>query len=80
MKLVPNEKEKKIIERAIEITDVDYSDIEIQDLFDVIQDLIVEIGKLQEELEYERQDKNDNYVARKVNYYDEYGLNEKDFH
>ena len=80
MKLVPNEKELKIIERASDITDVDYGDIELEDLFIIIQDLVVEYNKLQEQLEDEIQDKEENYEQKKVDYYINYGLSERDFH
>lgn len=80
MKLVLNEKEKAVIERASKITDVDYGDIELEDLFIIIQDLVVEYNKLQEQLEDEIKDKEENYEERKVDYYVNLGLSEKDFH
>lgn len=80
MKLVPNEKELKVIQRASNITDVNYGDIELEDLFIIIQDLVVEYNKLQEQLDDEIKDKEENYEQRKVDYYINYGLNEKDFH
>ena len=80
MKLVPNEKEKAVIERASDIVGVDYGEIEIEDLYLIIQDLIVEINRLQEKLDDEIEDKTENYVPRKINYYEEYGLNPNDYH
>ena len=80
MKIIFNEEEKKTIDQASDITDMDYSEIEIKDLFNVIKDLIVEYNVLKEKLEDEIRDKEENYESKKVDYYVNYGLSERDFH
>lgn len=60
-----NEKEKKIIDRASDLTFTDYelkgNDIEIETFISIIEDLICEVDKKQEEYEQLEQDLVDNY-------------------
>ena len=80
MKLILNEKESKIIEQASEITDVDYGEIELEDLFIIIQDLVVEVGKLKEEIEDKEKYCEEFHETKSIDPYDFYGVSERDFH
>lgn len=79
------------LRKAIEITGVDYDikwyDAEnfegyIREVYieTLIADLLVEYGKLQEELEDTKQHCKEFHQEKAINYYEEYGINEKDFH
>lgn len=78
------------LEKAIEITGVDYDIkwydaenldgyIEEHSIEDLIADLVVGYGKLQEELEEKEQHCREYHQEKPINYYEEYGINEKDF-
>ena len=78
MKIRLNEELEK---KVVEITGVDYTgELSLEDIENMIKDLICEYHKVEEKLEDIKQDINDNYVPRKVNPYEEYGISEKDFH
>ena len=78
------------LEKAIEITGVDYDIkwydaenldgyIEEHSIEDLIADLVVKYGKLQEELEEKEKHCREYHQEKAINYYEEYGINEKDF-
>lgn len=79
-----------ILKKASDITLVDYDikwfDAENSDgyidsdgLLSMIEDLILEYNHKEEELEDLKQDLEDNYVPRRIDPYEEYGVSRKDF-
>ena len=79
------------IKKAMNITLVDYNinwydaenikgHIESDELLTIIEDLIVEYHKLEEKLEEKEEYCKEYHQPKKINYYEEYGINEKDFH
>ena len=67
-KLSDDEKEiiKKVQERTITEYDIQNDFINVEHIMYMVEDLLNEIGRLEEELEEEIQDKNDNY--RRLSY------------
>ena len=82
------EYEAKQIKKITEITLTDYDIKEIDDLFyiktenliNALTDLKYEYGELEEELEDLKYDIEENYQPKKVDLYDYYGVSESDFH
>jgi hypothetical protein len=86
-----NEDNISLLDRVREITGSDvnvvWTDAEnlqgyvaAEDLYEVIGDLLVEIGRLNEELEEVIEDRNENYQPKPFDPYREYGIYEEDFH
>ena len=86
-----NEDNFEPLRKAQEITRVDsgviWSDAEnmegyitAETLYSTIEDLLVEIGRLEEEKEDIIKDRDENYDLKPFDPYVEYGINEKDFH
>jgi len=86
-----NEDNFEPLRKAEEITGVDsgvvWTDAEniegyvtAETLYNTVQDLLVEIGRLEEEKEDIIRDRDENYDLKPFNPYEEYGINEKDFH
>ncbi len=81
------EVEKEIIEEAEEITDYDYKSEITEDnytdtntIMKIIEDLIVEYKKLEEEKEELEYRLENDYEPKKFDAYYEYGISESDFH
>lgn len=78
------------LKKASEITLVDYDikwydaenfegQIDSDGLLSMIEDLIVEYHRKEEQLEDLKQDLEDNYVPRRIDPYEEYGVSRNDF-
>lgn len=52
--------------------------VSVDDLLTIIEDLDSEVESLKEEIEDIKQDRDDNY--RPISYYQQYGINEDNFH
>ena len=78
-----NNDELEIIKRVSKITFTDYEVkddyIPVESLLVAIEDLLVEIGRLEEERKDIEQDIENNYELKNVNSYEEYGISERDF-
>lgn len=81
--------ERELYMRISSLTGTDYSGIvlnedsffiEEEDIKSMIKDLICEIGFKDEKIEDLEKDIRDNYVAKKIDPYYEYGISERDFH
>lgn len=86
MILKPTEKEMETLAKVSEITGVDYDgkewhqDITANSLIEALRDMIIEYHKLEEELEEQKEYCEKNHTAKRINYYEEYGISERDFH
>ena len=80
-----------ILKNAIDITLVNYDIkwfdaenidgyIDSEELLSIIQDLVVEYHKKEEELEELKEHCKEHHQEKKIDYYDEYGISERDFH
>lgn len=60
-----NKKQLELAEKVRKVTITDYElkgeFIPVESLYSMIEDLLMEVERLQEELDYEKQDKEDNY-------------------
>ena len=54
--------------------------VSIEDLLDAIENLVYDVERLEEEKKELEEDRNDNYVPRFRDKYEEYGVSESDFH
>lgn len=81
--------ERELYMRISSLTGTDYSGIvlnedsffiEEEDIKSMIKDLIFEIGFKDEKIEDLENDIRNNYVAKKIDPYYEYGVSERDFH
>lgn len=54
--------------------------IDAFELYDIVQDLVVELGAKEEKIEDLEKNIRENYKPKKIDYYDDYGINERDFH
>ena len=54
--------------------------ISIEDLIDCIEDLDGEVERLKEQIEDITEDRDENYIPRFRDKYEEYGISEKDFY
>lgn len=52
----------------------------VESLNDIIDDLLLEIHRLEEKIEDMEQDIENNYELKNVNPYEEYGISERDFY
>ena len=88
MRVTPDNYE--ILKNASDITLVDYDikwfdaenfagQIDSDGLLSMIEDLIVEYHRKEEQLEDLKQDLEDNYVPRRIDPYEEYGVSRNDF-
>ena len=88
MRITPDNYE--ILEKASDITLVDYGIkwfdaenyegyIDSEGLLSMIEDLIVEYHRKEEEIEELKQDIEDNYEPKKIDPYDYYGVSRNDF-
>ena len=80
-----DKKDLENLKKVREITRTDYKVdengyIEVEDLTCIIDELLREIEHLEEEKKGIEQDRNDNYVPRFRDKYEEYGVSEKDFY
>lgn len=79
-----NKKELDRLNEVSNITEIDYeikdSSISMDNYSGMIEDLLNEYHKLQEEFEDFKQDVADNYEYKKLNPYKEYGVSEHDFY
>lgn len=66
-----------------EITCTDYEAklgyLPVESLNDIIDDLILEVHRLEEKIEDMQQDIENNYELKNINPYEEYGISERDF-
>ena len=69
-----------------EVSDITISDYEIigkfipvEKMMSAIEDLLVEVHKKEEELKDLKQEIDDNYEPKKIDYYERYGLSRRDF-
>lgn len=71
---------KKI--EKITMTDYDcaYDLVPSESIVPMLQDLLIEIDRLEEKYKDLQQEISDNYELKKVNLYSEYGVNERDFY
>lgn len=88
MRVTPDNYET--LKKASDITLVDYDikwydaenfegNIDSEDLLTIIEDLITEYHKKEEELEDLKQDLEDNYEPKRIDPYDYYGVSRSDF-
>ena len=71
----------KLSEKIATITMTDYSkDLELHDLVNIIEDLIYCYDTLEEQFSDYKDNCEENHVCKKENLYEEYGINESDFH
>lgn len=81
-KLDNDELEK--INRVSNITFTDYelkgNFISVESMMSAIEDLLIEIDKLEEAKKDMQQDIENNYELKNVNPYEEYGISERDFY
>ena len=54
--------------------------VSIEDLLDAIENLVYDVERLEEEKKDIEDDRNDNYVPRFRDKYEEYGISERDFY
>lgn len=80
---------KELYQRISLLTGTDYEGVivnqeeyylENETIIAMIKDLICEIGFKEEKIEDLEKDIRDNYVAKKIDPYYEYGVSESDFH
>lgn len=72
---------EELEEKVIEITDVDYRGmLTVEDIQNIIKDLICEYNRLKEKYEDLEEDLRQNYKPIDIDYYDYYGVSERDFH
>lgn len=65
---------------VIKITGVDYTGmLTLKDIHNIIKDLVCEYHRLEEELEDAKEHCKEHHQERKIDYYDEYGISERDF-
>lgn len=78
-----NENDLRILQEVSDITLGDYEIkgkfISLDNLMNVIEDLLTEVHKKEEELNDLKQEIEDNYEPKKIDYYERYGLSKKDF-
>lgn len=81
--------QKELYMRISSLTGIDYEGVivnqeeyyfENETIIVMIKDLIYEIGFKEEKIEDLEKDIRDNYVAKNIDPYVEYGLSEKDFY
>jgi phage host-nuclease inhibitor protein Gam len=74
----------KTIKRAEEATCTDYdllgNFIPVENMITIIEDLLLEIDRLEEKMKDTQNDIENNYELKNVNPYEEYGVSEKDFY
>lgn len=81
----------EILKKGMQITllnyDIDLYDkenikgyVDCESLLSMIEDLIVEYHRLEEKLEEQEEYCREHHQNKPINYYEEYGINEKDFH
>ena len=72
---------EELEENVIEITGVDYTGmLKLEDIENIIKDLISEYHSLQEQFEDYKDNCEENHTYKPINYYEEYGVSERDFH
>lgn len=75
--------EYNALKKVEDITCSDYeivgNFIPVDMLIGVIEDLLVEIDRLEEEKKDREQDIENNYELKETNFYEEYGISEEDF-
>ena len=72
--------EKGLADYVVQITGVDYyGKLELKDIENIIKDLVCEYHKLEEKLEDKEQYCQEWHTEKKVNYYEEYGINRNDY-
>lgn len=73
----------KLYEKICNITKTDYEAIgeflTYDSIVGIIEDLLLEIEAKNEQLEDIKRDIKENYVVKTNNWYDEYGVSERDF-
>ena len=80
MKLVFDKKDKKVLERVSNITEVDYlSSEDVKDLINALKDMIRVYELKENELEDLERNINENYEPKIVDLYEYYGVSERDF-
>lgn len=71
------------INEASKITFTDYellgNFIPVENMMNVIEDLLLEVDRLEEKYKDMEQDIENNYELKNVNPYEEYGISERDF-
>ena len=72
---------EELEDKVGEITGVDYSGmLKFEDIENLIKDLVCEYHNKEYELEEKEEFCNEYHVSRDIDYYDEYGISEHDFH
>lgn len=76
--------ELEFINKAEKLTCTDYEllgdFIPVESMIGVIEDLLLEIDRLEEKIEDLEQNIENNYELKNVNPYEEYGVSERDFY
>lgn len=81
---------KNLYDKVVKYTSTDYQPFIRADedcymldedrIISVIEDLLLEVSYRDEEIQDIKDDMNENYIPVRYNPYDEYGINEDDFH
>lgn len=78
-----DEEELERVNEVSELTGVDYdlqnNFIPVDSLIEALKDLLIQYHKKEKEITDLQQDMDENYEVKKINYYEEYGISEKDF-
>ncbi len=73
--------EKELADKVAKITDVDYyGRLELKDITDIIKDLVNAYHVLEEKYNDKVEYCNEYHKEKEINYYEEYGISESDFH
>lgn len=66
---------------VIKITGVDYTGmLTLKDIHNIIKDLVCEYHRLEEKFDDYKEHCKECHQEKKINYYEEYGIDENDFH
>jgi len=75
------------LEKIKEVSKITFTDYEllgdfipVENMMNVIEDLLYEVHKFEEEIQDMQRDIENNYELKNVNPYEEYGMSERDFY
>lgn len=72
---------EELEEKVGKITGVDYTGmLNVKDIENIIKDLITEYDRLEEKFDDLKENVDNNYEEKKIDPYEEYGINPKDFY